>query len=178
MTMLSEESPVQPDPGVPLFEASGVSKRFGATVALENAALSLRGGEVHALMGENGAGKSTLIRVMAGVTRPDSGTFSMDGAPVQLAGPADAARLGIRFIHQELNIVPQLSVAENMHLAQAYPRRLGMFVRWGALNRRAQAVLDTLGVGYIRPTAVMGHRQRLPARCRGRSPASAPVCAG
>ncbi|MBW4436781.1 MAG: sugar ABC transporter ATP-binding protein [Pleurocapsa minor GSE-CHR-MK-17-07R] len=139
----------------PLFEVLGATKEFGATLALEDASLTLRAGEVHALMGENGAGKSTLIKVMAGVTHADAVAYRMDGRPVHIGGAADAFRLGLRFIHQELNIVPQLSVAENMHMGQRYPRRLGMFVHWGELYRRSQQVLDTLGVGYISPRAII-----------------------
>src|SRR5690606_30782851 len=102
-----------------------VSKTYGGAPALRNANLTIAAGEIHALMGENGAGKSTLIRILAGVVAPDTATISIDERPVTIAGPAEAHRFGFRFIHQEFNIVPALSVAENMFIGRRYPLRLG-----------------------------------------------------
>jgi len=96
--------------------AENVSKRFGATVALEDVSFDLAGGEVHALVGENGAGKSTLIRLFGGVHRPDSGRLLLDGRPAAFGAPVDAFRAGIAIIQQELRVVPALSVAENVML--------------------------------------------------------------
>ena len=97
-----------------LLAADGISKHYGGVLALKGASLQVRAGEVHALMGENGAGKSTLARILAGATRADSGTISIDGQVAQIRGPRDAQRLGIGIIHQELDLFPSLSVRENM----------------------------------------------------------------
>ncbi len=132
----------------------GLSRRYGAVQALDDVSLRFCSGEVHALMGENGAGKSTLIKLMAGIETPDTGTMALDGTPLTLASAAEAHTAGLRFIHQELHTVPALSVAENMHLNHAYPRRLGL-VNWRALNRAAGAALGRLGLAQIDPASPM-----------------------
>ena len=103
-----------------------LAKSYAGAPALSGAALEVRAGEVHALMGENGAGKSTLIKILAGVVAADGGDIAIDGRPVSLTSPADALTAGLRFIHQELSFVPQLSVAENIMLGRDYPRRFGL----------------------------------------------------
>ena len=133
-----------------------MSKSYVGVRALDDVTLRLRGGRVHALMGENGAGKSTLIKLIAGVIRADGLTVTMDGQPVPLTGTEDAHRAGFRVIHQELNIVPQLSVAENILLSHAYPRRFGIAVDWGKVRARAQDALDRLGAGHIDVSAPAG----------------------
>lgn len=140
---------------MPELVLNGLVKTFGQTRALSGADLSLRGGEVLALMGENGAGKSTLIRILAGLEVPDAGLIQLDGIPLRLTSPADAEAAGLRFLHQELHIVPGLSVAENMHLARPYPSRFGL-VRWQALVASAKTALDRLGVTHIDPRRDMG----------------------
>ena len=140
---------------MPQLSLSGLVKSFGPTRALNGAALDLKGGEVHALMGENGAGKTTLIRILAGLDQADSGQFLLNGAPLRLTSPVEAKAAGLRFLHQELQVVPGLSVAENMHLAHRYPARLGL-VRWRALAAAARAGLERLGVSHIDPRAAMG----------------------
>ena len=132
-----------------------VSKAYSGVPALKGVDLTVSPGEIHALMGENGAGKSTLIKILAGVIAPDSATIRMDGAPVVIDSPRTARRLGLRFIHQELNIVPTLSVAENILLGQRLPRRLGLFVDWKRLNRIAEEALKTLGITHIDPRRKM-----------------------
>jgi len=134
-----------------LLSIRGLDKSFAGARALAGAALEVRAGEVHALMGENGAGKSTLIKVLAGVVKPDAGVIEMAGTPVAIATPADALNLGLRFIHQELSVVPHLSVAENIFLGRDYPRRWGLMIDWDGLNNAAAAVLSGLGVDHIRP---------------------------
>lgn len=114
----------------PLLRLDGVSKRFGATLALDNVSFDLERGEVHALMGENGAGKSTLMKILAGNLARDSGRIFIDGRKVEIHTPSDASRLGIAIIHQELNTVPHMTVAENLALGQE-PR-----TRFGVLDRR------------------------------------------
>jgi ribose transport system ATP-binding protein len=138
------------------LELEGLGKTYGGAVALEGVSLCLRAGRVHALMGENGAGKSTLIRLIAGVTPADRMTVRRDGVALVLRSPAGAARAGFRFIHQELNIVPQLSVAENVLLGHPAPRRLGLLVDWSRLEARARAALAALGADHIDVRAQAG----------------------
>ena len=137
-----------------VLQVQQVHKRYGATVALEDASLELHPAEVHALVGENGAGKSTLIKILAGAVRPDGGIITLGGTPVTLTNPQDAFRAGLRFIHQELQLVPTLSVAENLFLQHPYPNRAGL-VTWRKLNRAAQQVLDILGI-ELSPTQIVG----------------------
>jgi ribose transport system ATP-binding protein len=134
-----------------LLTISGTNKSYGGIPALIDASLDLRAGEVHALMGENGAGKSTLIKILAGVLSPDSIHITLRGHLVTIHHAQDAFNLGLRFIHQELNVVPQLSVAENVFLSQPYPTRAGILVNWNKLNGRARTVLAQLGVTHIDP---------------------------
>ncbi|MEO8372052.1 MAG: sugar ABC transporter ATP-binding protein [Candidatus Solibacter sp.] len=96
------------------LEVADVTKRYGGVYALKDANFTLRAGEVHALMGENGAGKSTLARIIAGSARADGGSISLHGAPVEIASPLDAQRLGIGIIYQELDLFPNLTAGENM----------------------------------------------------------------
>ncbi|PFG44988.1 monosaccharide ABC transporter ATP-binding protein (CUT2 family) [Georgenia soli] len=115
----------------PLLQLRGVSKRYGPTLALDGVDFDLQAGEVHALMGENGAGKSTLMKILAGNESRDAGHILIDGQEIDITSPADARAHGIAIIHQELNTVPAMSVAENLALGQE-PR-----TRFGALDRRA-----------------------------------------
>ena len=135
---------------------AGLAKSFGAAPVLTDVTLSLTAGRIHALMGENGAGKSTLIKLIAGVLRADAMQVTRDGIPVVLRHPLDAERAGFRFIHQELNIVPQLSVAENILLGRSAPRRLGVLIDWKAMQARARAALAELDAGHIDVTAQAG----------------------
>ena len=133
----------------PLLSLRNVSKAYAGIPALRGIDLDVAGGEIHALMGENGAGKSTLIKILAGVVAPDSAEIAIDGKGVSIESPAGAHRLGLRFIHQELSVVPTLSVAENIVLGRPYPRRAGVLVDWQALNRVALGALETLGIRHI-----------------------------
>ena len=126
-----------------LLAMRGISKRFGATRALDDVSLDLRRGEVHALVGENGAGKSTLIKVMTGVHAPDEGEILVDGEPAALRSAADAQRLGIAAIYQEPLIFPDLSVAENIFIGH---RDMGRVVRWRQMCADAEAILARLDV--------------------------------
>lgn len=118
-------------------------------MALSDAYLDLAAGRVHALMGENGAGKSTLIKLLAGVQRADKIDVSLDGHALPLGNAEDARNAGFRFIHQELNIVPHLSVAENIFLGWTYPKRFGVAIDWKQLGQQAEAALLRLGVDHI-----------------------------
>ncbi len=136
-----------------LLTIQDANKSYGGIPVLIGASLDLKAGEVHALLGENGAGKSTLIKLMAGVVPADSIQIHIRNQPAVINHPQAAFNFGLRFIHQELNVVPQLSVAENIFLGQKYPTYGGIFVAWQKLNERARAVLAQLGVTHIPPRA-------------------------
>jgi len=140
-----------------LLHIHHATKHYSGIPALIDASLELRAGEVHALMGENGAGKSTLIKVMAGVVTPDRAVIHVRGKSASINSPHEAFAHGLRFIHQELHTVPQLSAAENIFLGQPYPTFMGIKVRWRQLNALAQATLDRLGIGHIDPSHTMAH---------------------
>lgn len=142
----------------PLSETSalnmrGISKSFPGIRALTEVNLEVFPGEVHAIVGENGAGKSTLMKILAGIYQPDAGSIELDGAQVRLSGPIDARRRGIGMVYQELNLVPDLTVAENISLGRT-PSQAGF------VNRRAQLdlakrVLDELDA-RIDPQELVG----------------------
>lgn len=139
MTALPSDAPT-----MPLLRMHGVSKRFDNVVALSGVAVDVRRGEVHAICGENGAGKSTLMKILSGVYTPDDGEIYINGAPVRIDSLQQAQELGIVMIHQELNLVPHLSVAENVWLGRE-PRR-GWFVDRARQREGARACLRRLGV--------------------------------
>ncbi|GIG61974.1 sugar ABC transporter ATP-binding protein [Longispora fulva] len=143
--------PLPPDgPGDPdglLLRLDGIVKTFPGVRALDGVSLDVRPGEVHCLLGQNGAGKSTLIKVLSGAHRPDAGRIEWHGRPVTLPDPKAATRLGIATIYQELDLVADLSVAENVFLGHE-PARFGLVGR-GAMARRTREILDRLGHGDI-----------------------------
>mgnify|MGYP001029681505 FL=1 len=102
----------------PVLALDGISKRFPGVQALSDVDFELRRGEVHALVGENGAGKSTLMKIVSGIYPADRGTIRLDGEPVDIDGPLTAQRLGISTIHQELFLMPDLTVAENIFIGR------------------------------------------------------------
>lgn len=126
------------------LEAEGISKFFPGVKALDNVSLRVRPGTVHALMGENGAGKSTLMKCLIGIYRPDKGTIKIKGEPVQFHDTMDALRSGISMIHQELNLVPYMTVAENIWLGRE-PMKFG-FVDHARLNQVTQELLNRLNI--------------------------------
>jgi simple sugar transport system ATP-binding protein len=126
-----------------LIEMRGVSKAYPGVVALRDVDFAIERGEVRALVGKNGAGKSTLIKVMDGVVVPDSGAITMAGRSVSFRNPADAIRAGVATVHQELSIVPELTVGENIFLGR-WPVSRGS-IDWGSLYRRATEALAQLG---------------------------------
>jgi ribose transport system ATP-binding protein len=138
-----------------LLSIRQASKSYSGVPALINADLDLRAGEVHALMGENGAGKSTLIKLLAGVVTPDRMAVEINGQPVTISSAASAFKHGLRFIHQELQVIPQVSVAENIFLGQPYPSWFGVQVRWRQLHALAGQALAKLGIDHISPSATM-----------------------
>ena len=127
----------------PALEARDIVKRFDGVHALQGAGLSVKPGEIHALLGENGAGKSTLIKVVTGIHAPDAGTILRDGEEVSFANVRAAGRAGIVALYQELSIIPTLNVAENILLGEQTPSRGGI-VQWQALRRRARQQLEIL----------------------------------
>jgi inositol transport system ATP-binding protein len=128
-----------------LLEIEGIRKAFPGVVALDNVRLRLRAGTVHALMGENGAGKSTLMKIIAGIYTPDQGEIRLKGQPVTLRGPLDALNQGIAMIHQELNLMPFMTVAENIWIRREPLNRFG-FVDHAALRQQTQALFDRLAI--------------------------------
>jgi rhamnose transport system ATP-binding protein len=126
-------------------ELRGISKRFGATQALDDVSIDLRRGEIHALVGENGAGKSTLVKILAGIHQPDSGTIRLEGAATTIEGPARARALGIAVVHQEPRLFPDMTVAENVFLGHPPAGRLGT-IDWGGMGQAAQALFAQLEV--------------------------------
>jgi ribose transport system ATP-binding protein len=133
------------DAATPLLDVEGVSKGFPGVQALDDVRLDLRHGEVLALVGENGAGKSTLMKLLAGIYTPDAGTFRLNGEELTIEGPRHAQELGISIIHQEFNLMPDLTVAQNIFIGREH-RNAGVFLDDRALNRRAQELFDRLGL--------------------------------
>jgi ribose transport system ATP-binding protein len=127
----------------PLLEVEGVEKTFPGVRALHDMRLELRSGEVLALVGENGAGKSTLMKLLSGIHTADAGHFTLGGEPYQPAGPRHALELGISIIHQEFNLVPHLTIAQNIFIGRE-PRRARLLLDERKLNAAAAALLDRL----------------------------------
>ncbi|MBR1168339.1 sugar ABC transporter ATP-binding protein [Bradyrhizobium liaoningense] len=132
------------DPALPLLEVRGISKSFGAVRALQEVDLTLRAGEIHALLGENGAGKSTLIKVVTGVFPRDVGIVRLGGEEIAPRSAKAALAAGIATVYQEVNLLPNLSVAQNLFLDRQ-PMRFGI-VREGEMRRHAKALLADFGL--------------------------------
>jgi ABC-type sugar transport system ATPase subunit len=129
---------------LPTLHATGMRKRFGGVEVLHGVDLELRPGEVHALLGENGAGKSTIINMLSGRLSPDAGDIELAGNPVDFRNPLAARRAGISTIAQELEVVPTLSIVENIFLG-AEPSKYGL-IRWAEARRKVTSILRELGV--------------------------------
>ncbi len=133
----------------PLIRMQGIQKAFGPVKVLEGVDFELRAGEVHALMGENGAGKSTLMKILTGIYAPDGGRIDVDGEATAIASPADAEKHGIAIIHQDLNLIPSLSIADNLFLGRE-EHRFGL-LRRRAMAERARAWLARVGMDRLDP---------------------------
>ena len=139
-----------------LLEVENVRKAFPGVLALDNVSFRLKRGHVHALMGENGAGKSTLMKIIAGIYTPDSGSFRLKGQEIRLTSPLDALQYGIAMIHQELNLMAYMTVAENIWIRREPLNAFGL-VRHDEMRRRTKALFDTArhharpGGGSARP---------------------------
>src|SRR5215212_7596892 len=142
-----------PEPSARL-EMAGISKSFGGVAALRDVDFKLRAGEIHGLVGENGAGKSTLMKIIAGVHTDYEGRMSIEGREVRFRSARDSLAAGIGMVHQELSIIPDLTVAENVYLGKQ-PVMAGGIVDWGAMVRGAREQLADLGID-VDPKARMG----------------------
>jgi len=136
-----------------LLEMSGITKQFLGVYALQDAYLMLKGGEVHALLGENGAGKSTLMKVLGGIYSLDEGSISIDGLEVKINSVKDAKHFGISIIHQEIVLVPYLSIAENIFLGREPLKKSG-FIDKKRMFQNAQKLLDDFGMELSASTLV------------------------
>ncbi|MGA8476501.1 MAG: ATP-binding cassette domain-containing protein [Chthoniobacterales bacterium] len=133
----------------PFLRLQGITKRYGGVTALANVDFACSLGTIHAVVGENGAGKSSLMKIIAGVVRPDEGQLYLEDQPVQFSSPAEAARLGIACIFQELSLLPDLSVVDNISIADP-PKRFGLIDR-RRQRRTAEEVLRQVGCPDIHP---------------------------
>jgi inositol transport system ATP-binding protein len=143
-TLERERTTLRSD-AAPLFAARNIRKAFPGVVALDDVSIDIRAGKVHALMGENGAGKSTMMKIIAGVQTPDAGTLHFKGQRIALKSPRDALGKGIAMIHQELNLVPEMTVAENIWIGRE-PRNAVGLVKHGTLNRRTSELFEELAI--------------------------------
>lgn len=130
-----------------ILEMRDINKSFPGVKALNMMNLSILRGEVHCLVGENGAGKSTLMKILAGTYQPDSGVIFIQGKEVKISNPSDAIDLGINMIHQELDLLPELSVLENIFLGHEFRKKNG-FIDWNYQYKESQKILSGLGVGF------------------------------
>ena len=140
----------------PLLEMQGISKRYPGVVALQDVSLRVQAGEIVALVGENGAGKSTLMKTLGGIVQPDAGTMHFNGQPVRFASVRDSLGLGIGFIHQELNVFPNLDVAANVFLGRE-PRKGGLLnlINRTQIEAETAQLLDRLGI-TVAPRTLLG----------------------
>jgi ribose transport system ATP-binding protein len=136
-----------------LLEMSHISKSFPGVQALDDVQFNLRAGEVHALMGENGAGKSTLVKILSGVYQPTQGQILLAGQPIEIQNPSYAQELGISPVHQEVNLEPYLSVAENIFLGRQPRGKFGL-IDHARMQRETAELLERLGVS-INPAATV-----------------------
>jgi len=128
-----------------LLAVEGIRKEFPGVLALDDVSFRLKRGSVHALMGENGAGKSTLMKILAGIYTPDEGQVTLRGVPIRLQSPLDALENGIAMIHQELNLMPFMTVAENIWIRREPKNRFG-FVDHGEMHRMTSELFDRLKI--------------------------------
>jgi inositol transport system ATP-binding protein len=136
----------------PLLQMTNITKQFPGVKAVDNVSFTVMPGEVHALLGENGAGKSTLLKILSGAHKPDSGTITLDGKSIQANNPFEAQKQGIVTIYQEFNLVPQLTIAENVFIGRE--PRAGLLLKWGDMAQQTRALTDKLGIALDPMTQV------------------------
>ena len=158
----------------PVLQLDRVSKSFGPVKVIDSVSIDVHAGHVQALLGENGAGKSTLIKMMAGVYQPDLGRILVDGTPTTLPNVKAAEAHGIATIHQELNLVPTMTVAENLMLGRT-PSRWGL-VDYKALRKKALKALRMIGVDVSLDTPV-GETRHCPPTAGGNCQGAVHECA-
>src|SRR6476469_3591910 len=146
--------PSSPGPEQVRLQLAGISKRFGAVRAIRHADITVRVGEVHALVGENGAGKSTMIKIISGVESADTGTIDFEGAPVSINSTTDAMSLGIATVYQEPQLFSELTVSENIFTGREI--RKGGRVNWAAQNAKVVELLELLGLPARYATVPVG----------------------
>ena len=142
---MSDVIAAAPEPTLPFLTAIGIWKSFGGAHALKGVSLDIRPGEVHGLVGANGAGKSTLIKVLAGLVQPDSGEIQLDGQPIVIDTPHKATANGMSFIHQDVALVPSMTVLQNIMLGSEKKTRFGL-VDWAAIARDVAPLAARLGI--------------------------------
>ena len=146
VTQASSPTPRAPEAsGAPVLQLTGISKRFNGIHALNDVGLTIRAGEVMALIGENGAGKSTMVKTLTGIYRPDAGSILLDGKPVAFSSPQEAMQAGITAVHQETVMFDELSVAENIYVGRQ-PTRAGGRIDWKRIEAEAEALFARLEV--------------------------------
>ena len=138
-----------------ILKIRGITKTYPGVRALQDVSFDVEEGTIHAIMGENGAGKSTLMQIIAGAQRPDSGVIEFGGRELHFANPAQAQAAGIAIVYQELNLSPNLSVAENIFLGME-PRTARAFVDRKRLKEKSTEILRKLDL-HFDPDVIVGH---------------------
>ena len=131
-----------------ILEMKHIVKTFPGVRAVDDVSISVKKGEVYALLGENGAGKSTLMKILDGIQPADSGEIIFDGQKVNIKSPSDALKLGISMIFQELNPIPELTIAENLFAGIRFPRKMCGIVDWKAAHQRSEELFKRWGLNY------------------------------
>jgi inositol transport system ATP-binding protein len=127
-----------------ILQMKNISKSFPGVIALNNVSMSLKKGEVHALIGENGAGKSTFVKIISGIDRPDKGSILLDGREINFKNPKDAIEHGISMIHQELNLIPEMTIADNLLLGREICYKISGIVNSREANKKTKLLLEQL----------------------------------
>ncbi|MDO4276863.1 MAG: sugar ABC transporter ATP-binding protein [Eubacteriales bacterium] len=133
-----------------ILEFDHISKTFPGVLALDQVSFGIRKGEVHGLVGENGAGKSTLIKILCGIYHADEGQILIDGKPVHIGNPEQSQEYGVHVMHQEISVLPNMTVAENMNI-QSLPRKGKIFTDKKAMLEKTRKALETAGLHYVEP---------------------------
>lgn len=133
---------------IPLLEMKNITKGFPGVLALDNVNISVEAGECHALVGENGAGKSTLMKILSGAYQPDSGSIKIEGTNQKIDSPIKSNNLGISMIYQELNLVPEMTIAENIFLGHELTRRPFSFLDQNLMQKQSEKLLARLGQNF------------------------------